>query len=81
MTALDADPVPKRREPGFGRRAEARFQWRRALNAADTSDEPGLAERVEDKLQDGLHNPPFLDGVVIETNAANEANVPTTDTH
>ncbi|MCA8934263.1 MAG: tetratricopeptide repeat protein [Rhodospirillaceae bacterium] len=64
-----------------GRRAEARFQWRRALNAADTSDEPGLAERVEDKLQDGLHNPPFLDGVVIETNAANEANVPTTDTH
>ena len=55
-----------------GRRAEARFQWSRALNAIGEDDDPALADQIEDKLRDGLHNPAFLDGVAVETNAAVE---------
>ena len=55
-----------------GRRAEARFQWQRALNAIDDLDDPALVDQIEGKLRDGLHNPAFLDGVAIETNAAIE---------
>ena len=55
-----------------GRRAEARFQWERARNAIDETDDPELLEAIEAKLERGLIDPPFLDDVIIETNASVE---------